>query len=166
VRDGVEWRIDAHHESGGTRKGRISKEYRTWRGMKNRCLNPRNKQYPAYGGRGIMIWPAWIASYETFLADVGRAPTPEHTIGRIDNNGPYAPGNVRWETMREQNRNMRRTCYLTLHGETLLLADWVQRTGLNRQTIQMRKQRGYTDEQALTMPLGKHHQRRAYTPGR
>jgi hypothetical protein len=73
--------------------------------MKSRCNNPKNISYPHYGGRGIQIYPAWRHSFETFLADVGRRPDSKHSLDRIDNDGHYEPGNVRWATRQQQVRN-------------------------------------------------------------
>jgi hypothetical protein len=75
--------------------------------MKSRCLNVRCRNYNRYGGRGIRVAQVWIDSYEAFLAHVGRRPTPRHSIDRIENEGHYEPGNVRWATPSEQARNRR-----------------------------------------------------------
>lgn len=83
-------------------------EFKAWSGMKNRCLNPRYIRYAEWGGRGITVCEKWISSYEAFLADVGRRPSPRHSLDRYpDNNGNYEPGNVRWATPEEQSRNRR-----------------------------------------------------------
>ncbi len=84
-----------------------SPEYSSWCAMKARCLNPNTTRFEQWGGRGIKICPQWVNSFENFYADVGPRPTPKHSIDRIDNDGNYEPGNVRWATPKEQNNNKR-----------------------------------------------------------
>ncbi len=93
-----------HGEAGGAR----SKEYRCWTGMIGRCANRTDSKFPHYGGRGIKIWEPWRNNYSAFLAHVGRAPTPRHSIDRINVNGNYEPGNVRWATQKQQVHNRRK----------------------------------------------------------
>lgn len=75
--------------------------------MKQRCLNPRDKKFQDYGGRGITICPEWRDSFVRFIADVGVKASAGVTLDRIDNDRGYEPGNVRWTTYHEQNMNRR-----------------------------------------------------------
>lgn len=84
-------------------------EYRAWLDMKQRCLNPKHKFYPDYGGRGITVHPAWIDDFMAFYKHVEPRPTKRHSLDRICVNGNYEPGNVRWATKKQQSRN-RRCC--------------------------------------------------------
>ena len=82
--------------------------YNVWCGMRKRCENPRSKSYPDYGGRGIKVCKRWH-KFENFLADMGKRPSDSHEIDRIDGDGNYQPGNVRWvDDGRAQVRNRRK----------------------------------------------------------
>ena len=82
-------------------------EHRTWLSMIKRCETPAATGYSDYGGRGIKVSPVWRHDFDAFLRDVGPRPSDRHSLDRIDNDGDYEPGNVRWATVVEQNNNRR-----------------------------------------------------------
>lgn len=82
-------------------------EYTIWRQLKQRCSNPKDRAFKNYGGRGIHVCAKWRTSFTAFLADVGPRPDPKLTLDRINNDGNYEPGNVRWATRSQQMLNTR-----------------------------------------------------------
>jgi hypothetical protein len=98
---------DACREKNSTHGMRKSPEYSVWYDMKRRCLDPKNKRYADYGGRGITVCERWRASFSNFYSDIGPRPTATHSIDRINNNGNYEPVNCKWSTKSEQAFNRR-----------------------------------------------------------
>lgn len=84
-------------------------EYEAWCQMKRRCFGKKYIQYQDYGGRGITAFEPWVKCFITFLEHVGPKPKPYrlYSLDRIDNNGNYEPGNVRWATKEQQSTNRR-----------------------------------------------------------
>ena len=129
-----------------------TKEWTAWHSMIRRCKYPSMERYPHYGGRGITVCERW-KDFSNFLEDVGFAPSKEHTLGRINNNGNYEPGNVRWETPIEQHRNTSGNRKITFSGQTLTLVEWAEKTGLKRTTITQRLDYyKWSIEKTLTTP--------------
>jgi hypothetical protein len=88
-----------------THKMTSAPEYRTWATIIRRCTNKNTKDYKYYGGRGISVCAEWVGNFEAFFQHVGKKPSPKYSIDRIDNNGNYEPGNVRWATHQQQMQN-------------------------------------------------------------
>lgn len=130
------------HGHGGPKR---SKEYRAWAHILGRCLNPKDNSYPLYGGRGINVDPSWVKSFEAFLNSVGKAPSPMHSLDRINNNGNYEPGNVRWATRYEQSRNTRRNIVV----DGMCLKDICSLKSISYEAAQARIRRGQKAKQAI-----------------
>ena len=85
-------------------------ERRRWQAMRYRCENPRNPGYRWYGARGIKVCERWH-DFENYYADImrliGPCPDPRMSLDRINNDGDYEPGNVRWATCWQQVKNSR-----------------------------------------------------------
>jgi hypothetical protein len=99
----------ARTQHGQAQKGRLTRLYKAWLAMNNRCSNPKHQQYIDYGGRGITVCDRWRGKggFEHFAADVGEAPSKKHSLDRKDNDRGYEPDNCRWATRSEQNSNKR-----------------------------------------------------------
>jgi hypothetical protein len=132
-----------------------TKIHRTYIRMRQRCLNPRHKDWRHYGGRGITIDSRWCGEngFVNFAKDMGEPPTSKHTIEREDVNGPYSPDNCRWATQQEQVNNTRRNRWLTFRGRRQTLRQWCQELGLNDATVLMRLKAGRSVQAALSSPV-------------
>lgn len=139
-----------HKESGSS--GKMTKEYNTWTLMKRRCYRAESSDYHLYGGRGIQVCERWRHDYLAFLRDMGRAPTPQHSLDRVDNSLGYSPDNCRWATPKEQRRNQRGIKLLTFQGKTMTPMEWSVATGVNHKRIYARLKRGWSLEKTLTTP--------------
>jgi len=142
----------------GEAVGNGTKEYRAWRRMLFSCYNENAKEYDNYGGRGIKVCDRWLDpanGFTDFLSCVGRAPSPKHSIDRIDVNGHYEPKNVRWATSTEQGRNRRNNRLLTAFGETKTLSEFSAQFNVCSVAVAWRLDRGWSVEDALTKPMQK-----------
>lgn len=129
-----------------------TKEYRTWADMKQRTTNPNEENGHYYQDRGIVVCNRWINSFENFLADMGKAPTPKHSLDRIDNDGDYEPGNCKWSTHKEQMSNTRATKLIEFNGRVETQEEWGRITGIGGLCILKRLKRGWSIEKTLTTP--------------
>lgn len=126
--------------------------YRRWLTMKVRCKYKSHRAYRWYGARGITICKRWMV-FDNFAADMGPIPFKEATLDRINSDGHYEPGNVRWSTMLEQARNRRGNRVLMLRGKSKCVSQWAEELGLPISTIMGRKRMGWSDRKTLTAPL-------------
>lgn len=100
-----------------------------------------------------MVCDKWVNDFPSFLSDMGKRPSPKHSIERIDNNGNYEPSNCRWATNKEQGSNTSRNRIVRAFDENLTLGQWASRSGLKRETIARRLNSGWTPEDAVTVDV-------------
>ena len=136
--------LQAQHEVGRTHGMRYTRVYSIWHGMKQRCMNPRAKEYKWYGARGITVCDSWQQSFEAFYADMGEPPSDAHTIERADVNGNYEPGNCYWATVVEQSVNRRDNVYLEHNGVRQTISQWADHLGIPRATLYYRHRQGWS----------------------
>ena len=126
-------------------------EYAIWDAMIQRCTNPNTVSFSHYGGRGISVDPTWRGrgGFKAFFAHVGPRPSDAHTLGRIDNDGDYTPGNVQWETRLAQMKNWGRNRMVTINGEILHISEWARRIGVSTPTLSYRLKAGWSEQNLL-----------------
>jgi len=135
-------------------RGKASPEYIAWEGMKARCENSNSKDYPRYGGSGIKVCEQWGKSFIAFYSDMGKKPTPGHSLDRIRRNGTYGTGNVRWSTQREQQNNRKNNVRLELCGEIKTATEWARSVGISVQLLFYRLDKMHLSlEDALHRPV-------------
>ncbi len=109
--------------------------YQLWSGIKRRCYNENEKGYADYGGRGIKIHPKWRNDFVAFsnyvLETIGHKPNGLYSLDRINNDGSYVPGNIRWLSYQDQARNTRRTIRLKWGTGRITLRDFCERFRIN-----------------------------------
>lgn len=127
--------------------------YNPWTSMVSRCTKPNYTGWHKYGGAGIRVYEDWIgpAGFARFVEHIGPRPSPIYQIDRIDGLRGYVPGNVRWATPTEQNRNRKDNVILSAHGKTMTMSAWAEELGLTRQSMHKRLQK-WGLERALSAP--------------
>jgi len=117
--------------------------------MRARCNNPKNEKYPSYGAKGIKVCDRWSV-FANFLADMGNRPRG-HTIDRIDGSKGYEPGNCRWATPKQQQRNIKTNVMIEIKGEKKTASEWSEISGISTRTILQRWRAGWTGDQMLNV---------------
>jgi hypothetical protein len=135
-----------------------SHEYAIWQGMIDRCATKYSHRnvLKADGTRGVNVCERWRDSFENFLADMGPRPSPDHLFGRVQRDVDYTPKNCRWMSYSVTPSND------TIHfrGETRSAAEWAARLYIGVRGLRMRLRRGWTLDEALTIPQGGYRTRR------
>lgn len=120
-------------------------------------MDKNNISYSNYGGRGITVCDAWVHDFSAFLADVGARPSARYSIDRINNDGNYEPGNVRWATRTEQRRNNRQGVkVVTCRGRQQIIGEWAAESGVSEDAIAGRLRKGWPAERAIFEPVRTH----------
>jgi hypothetical protein len=130
-------RIENSTKHNQAHSGKCTRVYQLWHSIKRRCYNKNFPQYKDYGGRGITVYLEWLDKdygFETFYAYIGDAPDGM-TLDRINNDGNYEPGNIRWATRKEQNNNKRNVKSYEFNGTTATLSQWSVITGIKRKLL-------------------------------
>lgn len=131
-----------------------SRLYRIFRGMKDRCYNPKNKDYVWYGGKGIKICEEWKNNYAVFKNwAINNGYKETLTIERKDFDKDYCPENCEWITIDQQQRNKSSNRLITYNGETMILAEWAEKFNIPYKVLCARiNDRGHSFEEAINMP--------------
>lgn len=132
------------HGEGAAATGRTI-EYKLWKSIRARCYIPSASGYQNYGGRGIRMCERWDC-YENFLSDMGRRPSPEYSIDRIDPNGNYEPGNCRWADAETQANNKQTSVMVTFLGVTMTVTRWQRALLIDSVRFKYCERRGMSNE--------------------
>lgn len=128
-------------------------EHKIWSNLRARCNCKGSGGYYKYGARGIKVCDRWN-SFEDFLDDMGLRPSPEYSIERVDNEGPYSPENCIWATRLMQANNKRNNRFLELDHVRMTLSQWAREICISPKTLQTRLSRNWSVRDVLTTPLG------------
>lgn len=139
---------------GARRRGQpVSKEYSAWAQMLGRCYQRGNTSFHNYGARGIRVARVWRNDFSAFMRDMGQAPSPAHSLDRIDVSRGYGPDNCRWATRGQQSNNTRRNIRVRIGGQTKTLTQWGDTVGIGSATMNYRFRRGGWRGRRLLTPL-------------
>lgn len=119
-------------------------EYTTWCLIKSRCHNKNHPRFLEWGGRGIVVCEKWRDNFLEFYKDMGKKPTPKHSIDRINNDDGYNPHNCRWASPEEQASNRKGFVReIKYNGITKNLSEWARHFNINREMLKWRVDAGW-----------------------
>jgi hypothetical protein len=129
-----------------------TRTYKIYQNLLQRCYNEKSTFYTNYGARGIKVCKRW-ESFDNFLADMGEVPDG-YQLDRINNDGDYEPGNVRWATPKDNARNRSSNVEITYNGKTQCIAAWEEELGFKYGTLWNRLNTyKWPVEKAMTEPV-------------
>jgi len=145
----TDWRTKHGHAN--------SRLYQTWQDMKQRCYNPKLRNYKHYGERGISVCIEWRNSFEEFSNWATQNGYNDHLVlDRINNDGNYQPDNCQFITPDENKRKTRKSRYLTINGVCKIVSEWAREYGIKKEVLLGRLKRGWTEIDAVTRPVNKY----------
>jgi hypothetical protein len=127
-------------------------EYTAWQAVITRATNKNFIGAKNYSKRGIGVCARWLNSFDNFIKDMGKRPSPNHSIERVNNDKGYYPSNCVWATRDVQNRNKRSNIKIEIDGVTKCLSDWLLVFGKTIGMVAARRKRGMSIVEALTSP--------------
>lgn len=135
--------------------GRKTRLYEIWYNMRQRCYNSNIESYKNYGGRGIIVCNEWKNDFVSFRDwALSNGYTESLTLDRIDVNKNYCPENCRWVSQLMQQNNRSNNHYITYNNQNKTLAEWARELNFTYKMLEHRINRGWTVEEAFTIPKG------------
>lgn len=139
--------------------------YNSWLAFKQRCYYKKNKSYPDYGGKGIIVCDDWIYNYSKFLEDMGLCPSEKHVLTRIDSTKNFDKSNCVWMLVSDRNNSKSSSVNITYNGKTQNITMWATELGFSREHLVSRIFKlGWTVEEAFNTPVKKMNTGKKYEP--
>lgn len=136
-----------------------TKEYKIWQQMKRRCNDKNHMNYKYYGERGIKVCCRW-QTFSNFYSDMGCFPGKGYSLERVDTSKNYSKSNCIWMKFKLQARNTRKNRRLRYNGKIICLQEASEISGIKRETIAARLNRGWSVEKAMTVDPNKYHNKK------
>jgi hypothetical protein len=129
----------------------LSREYKAWMHMKQRCSPKTLDKRKDYFERGIAVSERWLHSFENFFVDMGKCP-PGMTLDRIDNDKGYSKENCRWASNVTQCNNQRSNVWWEYGGQRLTIIQWARELGVKPTLLRGRRALGWPVDKILSTP--------------